>query len=129
MSTNDSFDRQFRRQANGMRRRPSARTWNRIEDRLDGRGRGFRILGLRPWIIAAVVLLVAGFAAFSQLPALQSPSALAQHAESVEELGTYDASRQRIPDYQPVAEGRADGQVLSRSESRSRITVAPKYRL
>ncbi len=129
MSTPDPFDRQFRRTARDMRRRPSPRSWDRIEARLDGRRPGSRILGLRPWIIAAAILLVAGFAALSQLSLHSSATILAQRAESVEELNSDSRPVTRIPDYAPVQEGRTDGALLSRSESRSRLAVSPKYRL
>ncbi|WP_116127378.1 hypothetical protein [Lewinella sp. IMCC34183] len=129
MPTQDSFDRQFRRTALGLRRRPAPRTWDRIEARLDRRTRGPRWLGVRPWVIAAVIVLVAGVAALTHLALPSGETALAQRAESVEELTAPGARQQRIPDYAPVEEGRPDGQLLSRSEPRGRLAVAPKYRL
>ena len=131
MSTNDSFDRQFRRTARSLRRQPAPRTWDRIEQRLDRRGRpGARFFGLRPWLIAAAVLLLAGVAVFVQLPAhTASGPSLAQRAESVEELPAVEITLPRIPDYQPVAEGSADRQVIGRGEPVARLVAAPKYRL
>ena len=132
MSTSDPFDRQFRRTARDMRRRPGPRTWDRIEHRLDHRdGRG-RIIGIRPWMIAAVILIVAGVVALTQLPFRNTYDPLAQRAESVEELTDLEVTRVRFPDYDPVAEGSTAGQLVSPSEarvSRSQLAPAPKYRL
>ncbi|PPK84085.1 hypothetical protein CLV84_4235 [Neolewinella xylanilytica] len=129
MSTNDSFDRQFRRTARGMRRRPSPRTWDRIENRLDSRrgSAGFRTF--RPWMIAAVVLILAGFALVANGVGSSEYDPLAQRAESVEELDKAVGTINRIPDYAPLSEGRSDGELVSRNESRGRLTPAPKYRL
>ena len=129
MSKPDLFDRQFRRTARDMRRRPGPRTWDRIEQRLDKRGGSARRIGIRPWMIAAVVLIVAGLAALTQFPLQQPYDPLAQRAESVEELDSKPAVLPRIPDYRPLSEGRADGHLQSHSESRSRLTAAPKYRM
>ncbi|MGB3798617.1 MAG: anti-sigma factor [Lewinella sp.] len=129
MSTPDSFDRQFRRTARGMRRRPSPRTWDRIENRLDRRTPSARFLGIRPWMIAAVVLIVAGFAVLSQINQRPAFDPLAQRAESVEELTRSSETMNRIPDYSPIKEGRVGGELRSRSEPRGRLTPSPKYRL
>ncbi|WP_116108305.1 hypothetical protein [Lewinella sp. IMCC34191] len=129
MSTPDSFDRQFRRTARGMRRRPSPGTWDRIEQRLDHRTPSARFLGIRPWMIAAVVLIVAGLAVLGHIGQRPAYDPLAQRAESIEELSTSSGTLNRIPDYSPIEEGRADGELRSRSESRGRLTPAPKYRL
>ena len=129
MSTPDSFDRQFRRTARGMRRRPATQTWDRIEHRLDRRGRPARFFGIRPWMIAAVVLLVAGFATLSNYARHGGYDPLAQRAETLEELGVESTNFNRIPDYTPLSEGRPDGQVVSRTEPRSRLAPAPKHRL
>ena len=128
MSNPDTFDRQFRRTARGMRRRPAAQTWDRIEHRLDRRSRTPRFFGIRPWMIAAVVLLVAGFATLSGYANHRSYNPLAQRAETLEELGVESANFNRIPDYTPLSEGRTDGQLVSRAEPRSRLAPAPKYR-
>ena len=130
MSSPDTFDRQFRRTARGMRRRPGPQTWDRIEQRLDQRGRGGpRIFGLRPWMIAAVLLLFAGYAALSALPT-SVDDVLAQRAQSIEDLDTSPtASGSRIDNYAPLQDGRRDGYLVSRSESTARLAVAPKYRL
>ena len=132
MSSPDTFDRQFRRTARGLHRRPNPKNWDRIEQRLDRRGGGsVRIFGLRPWMIAAVLLLVAGYAALTALPATDGEEVLAQRAQSVEELpleATTPASV-RIAPYAPLRDGRADGSLVSRSEPTARLTVSPKYRL
>ncbi len=129
MANPDNFDRQFRRTARSMRRRPSARTWDRIENQLDGRRQSARFLGIRPWLIAAVVLIVAGFAAVVNISDRHAYDPLAQRAESMEELDSDNGHINRIPNYLPISEGRPDGQLLSPTESRSRLIAAPKYRL
>jgi hypothetical protein len=131
MSTSDNFDRQFRRTALGMRRRPAPRSWDRIEHRLDrrDRSRGF-LTGFRPWMIAAVLILVAGLGVIAGFP--PEPDPLAQRAERMEELSDpviTPGTQPRIPDYRPVEDGRRDGYLMSPSEGTSRLTVAPKYRL
>ena len=126
----EPFDRQFRISARGMRRRPPTDGWDRIERRLDRGTRGPRFLGIRPWMIAAVLLLAAGFAVLLSLPHDGQYDPLAQRAESMEELDTGTASpASRLPAYLPVGEGRPDGYLISPSEPQSRLAVAPKYRL
>ena len=131
MSTPDTFDRQFRRTARSLRRRPGPQTWDRIEHRLDGRGgRSPRIFGLRPWMIAAVLLLFAGYAALSALPRTTADDVLAQRAQQVEDLDTSPTTRaSRIDPYTPLQDGRRDGYLISPGESTARLVAAPKYRL
>ncbi|MCP9237202.1 hypothetical protein [Lewinella sp. JB7] len=130
MSSHDSFERQFRRTARNMRRRPSPANWDRIEARLDGRGAGPRLLGVRPWMIAAILLLFAGYAAVNMLNPEPAGDPLAQRAQTVEELDAEVIVRgTRLPDYQPLTEGRANASLVSPTEQRSRLMVAPKYRL
>ena len=87
MANFDPFEKEFRSRANALRRDPSAKTWDRLERRLDRRDRsgGMHILGIRPWMIAALVLLVAGAFGLSNLSPPQS-GPLAQRAQSVEDL-------------------------------------------
>lgn len=131
MSRPDAFDRQFRRTAQGMRRRPGPQTWERIEQRLDARrGGGARIFGIRPWLIAAVLLLFAGYAALTVLPTPPTGNALVQRAQQVEDLAPATApTSRRIPDYAPLQDGRPDGYLISRTERSGRVVAAPKYRL
>ncbi len=130
MPTPTPFDRQFRTTARGMRRRPPTEGWERVERRLDGRARGPRLLGARPWMIAAVLLLVTGFAILLSLPRGGATDPLAQRAESVEELDASTSSpATRLNSYPSVGEGRPDGYLVSPSEPQSRLVVAPKYRL
>lgn len=134
MSSSDTFDRQFRRTARAMRRRPAPGGWDRIEARLDRRNRPGTVrsfFGLRPWMIAAIVLLFAGAVALSSLPSGSATNLLAQRAQSVEELNTELTTpvHSRIPDYSPLREGRTDGYLLSPTEARARLAVSPKYRL
>ena len=129
MSSPDTFDRQFRRTARGLRRRPNPNNWDRIEQRLDHR-RG-RIFGIRPWMIAAVLLLVAGYAALTAIPGSPDASPLAQRAQTMEDLPVEATPNptSRIAPYRPLQDGRSDGYLISHSESSARLTVAPKYRL
>lgn len=132
MSHSDPFDRQFRRTARDLRRRPGPRTWDRIEQRLDHRDGKARIIGIRPWMIAAMILIVAGVAALTQLPVRNAYDPLAQRAESVEELADYEVTRVRFPDYDPLHEGSAADELVSPAEARaprSQLAPAPKYRL
>ncbi|MBB4077438.1 hypothetical protein GGR28_000039 [Lewinella aquimaris] len=130
MSSQDSFERKFRHTARGMRRRPAPRNWDRIESHLDRRDRGSAYFGIRPWMIAAIVLILAGYAVVANLPSQSGPDPLAQRAQSVEELDVLTVPPvSRIPDYQPLSDDRADGFLVSRSETRSRLAVSPKYRL
>lgn len=85
MAEFDPFEREFRRQATGLRRTPSARSWNRLERRLDRRAGGGRILSIRPWMIAALVLLVAGTFVLTDM-ANDRDNVLAQRAETIQEL-------------------------------------------
>lgn len=127
MSSQD-FDRQFRRTALGMRRRPAPRSWDRIENRLDRRSQGPRIFGIRPWLIAAVLLLIAGVAVLTSLPD-RFTGPLAQRAEFMEELDspvtqTFD----RIPDLNPRTEPTPHDHAVQPGES-GQLMVSPKYRL
>lgn len=83
----DPFERAFRRQAEGLRRSPSPHSWNRLERRLDRRAGSGRLPGIRPWLIAALVLLLAGTFVVTQA-ARQSAGVLAQRSESILELST-----------------------------------------
>lgn len=133
MSNPNTFDRQFRRTARGMRRRPTPGGWERVEARLDGRGgaHGPRLFGLRPWMIAAIILLFAGAAALTSLPSRSPNNPLAQRAQSIEDLDVEfrSPSANRIYDYVPLSEGRRDGYLLAPTESHTRLAVSPKYRL
>lgn len=88
MSSPSPFDREFSRRARGLRRSPSARSWDELEARLDARRRGTRILGIRPWMVAALFVLAAGIAVVSDLVPDRSPNPLAQRAEFIEDLAT-----------------------------------------
>lgn len=87
MANFDPFENEFRQRASSLRRTPSPKAWNRLENRLDRKGSsgGGAILGLRPWMIAAIFLLVVGMVGLS---VLEQPSAspLAQRAQTIEDL-------------------------------------------
>lgn len=125
MSTYDPFEQEFRRRARGMRRTPNARNWQRIENRLDGRRAA--IFGIRPWMIAAILVLFAGVAVFSVLTD-GAPDVLAQRPQQIEEvdLSPERIAAPRIQDYAPLEEGRKDGYLVARNQPR--LAVAPKYR-
>ena len=132
MANFDPFEQDFRQRANGLKMTPNPKTWDRLERRLDRRGRtsGLRIFGVRPWLLAAMVLLTAGaFVLMTSLPTASSP--LAQRAQSVEDL---DAAFQPIDNFD--AEGyreqlRQDAPVFG-DEAPSLdfrdVVVAEKYR-
>ena len=87
MANFDPFENELRGRAGAMRRTPSPQAWNRIERKLDRRGRrnGALVFGLRPWMIAAMLLLVAGLVAITTLDRPDA-SPLAQRSESIEDL-------------------------------------------
>lgn len=88
MANFDPFEKEFRRQAEGLRRRPSTQSWSRIERRLDRRqGGGGTIMGIRPWMIAALLLMVAGVSIIAKLSDDRN-NPLAQRAQIIEELST-----------------------------------------
>ena len=138
----DRFDREFRRRASGLRRAPAAREWNRIEARLERRDRrrGLASPRVRPWLIAALLLLVAGVAILTDLGhSATDADALARRAESVEELDLPGPAPAAPPpaaprlraDYTPIAEGQPGRRSLTSPRLRARpgrLTVAPKYR-
>lgn len=125
MAEFDPFEREFRRQAAGLRRTPSPRSWNRIERRLDRRQSGGSILGIRPWMLAALVLLVAGIFTITS-SADNQINVLAQRAESIQELSA---------PYQPAEDfvlkeynGQSADEVEHTKEFRD-VKVAKKYRV
>lgn len=125
MAEFDPFEREFRRQAAGLRRTPSPRSWNRIERRLDRRQSGGGLLGIRPWMLAALVLLIGGVFTITTSAGKQH-DVLAQRAESVHELSApYEPAEDFVPgDYQ----GQTVSEVEHTKEFRD-VTVAKKYRV
>lgn len=88
MASFDPFEKEFRSRAQGLRRTPSTQGWNRIEQRLDRRRRGgASVFGIRPWMIAALVLIVAGVSIISNIGADRN-NPLAKRAEFMEELSS-----------------------------------------
>ncbi len=127
MAEFDPFEREFRRQAAGLRRTPSPRAWNRLERRLDRRNSGGTILGIRPWMIAALLLLVAGTVVLTDFAAPQD-NLLAQRSQSIEELTKpYVPEEPFVPqDYQPDPD--ATQEVLQDGDFRD-VVVAEKHRV
>jgi hypothetical protein len=81
-------------------------------------------------MIAAVLILALGMGVVAGFP--PEPNPLAQRAERMEELSdpvVFLSPQPRIPTYRPVADGRRDGYLISRTEGVSRLAVAPKYRM
>ena len=124
MAEFDPFEREFRRQAAGLRRTPSPRSWSRVERRLDRRQRGGHILTLRPWMIAAVLLLVAGFFTLSELAA-GNDNVLAQRSESVYELS---APYMPLEDFAP-GDFTGEPQKAERNAEFRDVMVAKEYRI
>jgi hypothetical protein len=85
MASFDPFEKEFGNRARGLRRTPSTQSWNQLEQRLDRRRRGIRILGIRPWMIAAMFLIIAGITIASNLKQDHN-NPLAKRAEFMEEL-------------------------------------------
>lgn len=127
MAEFDPFEREFRRQAAGLRRTPSSRAWNRVERRLDRRTSGSTILGIRPWMIAALLLLVAGTVVLTDF-ADQKEDLLAQRSQSIEELTQpYVPEEPFVPgDYEPDPD--AVPKVLQDGDFRD-VVVAEKHRI
>lgn len=127
MAEFDPFEREFRRLAAGLRRSPSPRAWNRIEGRLDRRASGGTILGVRPWMIAALVLLVAGTFVLTEV-ATQNDNLLAQRSQSIEELSApYVPVETFVPgDYQPT--NGEEMEALQDADFRD-VVVAEKHRV
>jgi len=87
MASFDPFDREFGNRARGLRRTPTVHAWSQLEERLDRRRRGSRILGIRPWLIAAMFLIVAGITIVANMN-YDPNNPLAKRAEFMEELST-----------------------------------------
>lgn len=124
MSTLDPFDRKFGNRARQLRRAPNAQAWDRLEARLDQRRRRTRLFGVRPWLVAAMLLLVAGVAALSDL-GRQPSNPLAKRAEFIEELhAPYVPAEPFQPrDYDPATETSP----VTDADFRD-VMVAEKYR-
>lgn len=129
MANFDPFEKEFRRQAGGLRRTPASRNWNRIERRLDKRqGGGGRVLGIRPWMIAALLLLVAGTTVISKM-ADDRNNPLAQRSEFIEELSTPYTP---MEDFEPIEylNGAPDGgeEIIQDADFRD-VVVAREHRV
>ncbi|MTB51441.1 hypothetical protein [Lewinella sp. W8] len=130
MAEFDPFDQAFRRRANSLRRTPSPRAWNRVENRLDRRRGGTTILGIRPWMIAALLLIVAGVTVVSEMNT-RANNPLAKRAESVEELSspyTPDETFTPVEYYKAIPDGKAGRILIVRGSEYRDLTVAPQYR-
>ena len=127
MAEFDPFEREFRRQAADLRRTPSRRAWNRVERRLDRRSSPGTLLGIRPWMIAALFLLVAGTFVLAEVVA-DKDNVLAQRSQSLEELtAPYTPEEPFVPgEYQPTPE--AASETLQDADFRD-VIVAEKHRV
>lgn len=93
----------FRKNQHKLNERPSARTWERLESRLDDHRRRGRVTMIRQWSMAAAVLLLIGVVSllgtFGNLTSDNAPIADSQmeylnvspseQAESVEQIRRY----------------------------------------
>lgn len=86
MAQFDPFERAFRDRAQGLRRHPDERTWDRLDRRLRARRRPVTRV-LRPWMIAALFVLAAGLTFVAQ-SVTRSENPLAQRSEFIQELST-----------------------------------------
>ncbi len=128
MASFDPFEKEFGNRARGLRRTPSSDSWNRLERRMDGRRRGgATIFGLRPWMIAALVLLVAGVSIISKVSADRN-NPLAKRAEFMEELSApYTPDKAFVPeDYRPAS---GTEETIERDPDFRDVEVAKKYRV
>lgn len=125
MAEFDPFEREFRRQATNLRRTPSGRSWNRIERRLDRRNRSGSILGIRPWMIAALLLLVAGVFTITGTADRQI-DVLAQRSEAIQELHTPYVPAER---FEPKEYRGEAIESISQPASFRDVTVAAKHRV
>lgn len=125
MAQFDPFESEFRRKAAGLRRTPSARSWNRLERRLDRRTGGARLFGIRPWMIAALVLLMAGTFVITEA-AQPERNVLAQRAETIQELSAPYVPQEafQLKEY----DGSSPAAVEQKAEFRD-VTVAEAYRV
>lgn len=128
MATFDPFESEFRRRATGLRRNPSAQAWNRLEHRLDQRG-GVRIFGIRPWMVAALLLLLVAGASIVTSVTTDRNNPLAQRSQFIEELSTpYTPEESFDPVEYRDAHEQPDTPAATPLEYRD-IIVAAKYRI
>jgi hypothetical protein len=127
MASFDPSEKEFGRRARGLRRTPATRSWDQLEARLDRRRRGTRILGIRPWMLAAIVLIVAGVSVISNI-GQQRNNPLAKRAEFIEDLSSpYVPSEIFQP--QEFLPGHAPAGVEEQDPDFRDVTVAEKYRV
>lgn len=130
MASFDPFDREFGNRARGLRRTPSTQSWNQLEQRLDRRRRGTRILGIRPWLIAAMFLIVAGVTIVANMN--QDPNnPLAKRAEFMEELSTPYPPETPEEVFAPgeYQSGTSKNQEVEHDPDFRDVVVADKYRI
>jgi hypothetical protein len=127
MASFDPFEKEFGNRARGLRRTPSTQSWNQLEQRLDRRRRGIRILGIRPWMIAAMFLIIAGITIASNLKQDHN-NPLAKRAEFMEEL-----SAPYVPTevFEPgeYENGMPKGEDVEHDPDFRDVVVADKYRV
>lgn len=132
MATFDPFEKEFRSRANGLRRTPSAQSWNRLERRLDHRQRGgASIFGIRPWMIAALVLLVAGTSIIPHF-ATDRNNPLAKRAEFMEELSAPYVPEQTFEPkeyFNGIPSDILEENAVERDPDFRDVPVAQKYRV
>lgn len=127
MATFDPFENEFGKRARSLRRTPSTQSWNQLEQRLDRRRRGTRILGIRPWMIAALVLIVAGVTIIANA-GNNHDNPLARQAEFVEELSA-PYTPEEVFEPKEYIEGHTDGEVVKQDPDFRDVMVAEKYRM
>ena len=127
MASFDPFDREFGNRARGMRRTPTTQSWSQLEQRLDRRRRGTRILGIRPWLIAAMFLIIAGVTIVANMEQDRN-NPLAKRAEFMEDLSApYVPAETFVPgEYREDATGNEE--VKNDPDFRD-VVVADKYRV
>lgn len=127
MASFDPFEKEFGRHARSLRRTPAPRSWDQLEARLDRRRNGTRILGIRPWVLAAIVLIVAGVSVISNV-GQQRNNPLAKRAEFIEDLSSpYVPTEAFQP--QEYLPGHAPASTEEQDPTFRDVVVAEKYRV
>lgn len=128
MASFDPFEKEFSNRARGLRRTPSPDSWNRIERRMDRRRGGAAIFGIRPWMIAALVLLVAGVSIISKVTEDRN-NPLAKRAAFMEELSTPYTPDQAVEPVEDIYSTPQNEESTVPDADFRDVEVAPKYRV
>lgn len=128
MSKPDSLEKLFQKHANEHLIDPSARSWDRIEQRLH-RPKPQIVWARR--LAAAVLLTLIGLAAF--YTTRTEVNTLAQAPEAVEllpnSLQNQSTTSKSVPYYQAIDEGTNERDLVVRNTRQPQLMVSPSYRV